>query len=242
MPNTEIFTVREKKEWFKVLFQTAFYKYVCWMNEFGDSGVSLKKGNLCSSFIVHPYVGSDVSEELEIGETTTEFQSYGYYGQSIRHFIEKESIKPEDPFFDRLKREIPESEELIAGNSKNAEALKYGRIGTIGLLPGHKDYLMNLFRMIMEHYFRKDGSICWRCGSANVEILPGDGAGTRYRCKDCDEFWVKTICQNDHTHPIRKHGLNYYLSTKQYKWNIICPICGAVYSAKEDSQIIHNFC
>ncbi len=94
-------------------------------------------------------------------------------------------------------------------------------------MPGHMDYFMNLFRMIMEHFFDLDSEVCWNCGGTEIERLPSTkGVGTSYHCQTCHEFWVVTHCKNCSA-SIRKHKLNYYFETTNNKWIIYCPKCGS---------------
>ncbi len=223
------FSSQSKTEWIRLLFEVAYQKYCCTIRlgrmEEG-SGRTLSFGTeaeLAGAYILH----SDVNTQglyfpTENGAEDRRAALSHYYGQNIRKLYEG-----------HYPGSLPE-----AAEPENAVFMESCRIGSVAMMPGKMEYFMNLFRMIMEHFFGLDEKLCWNCGSSDIVRLSArkGSVGKPYRCQSCDEFWLISHCSEKdcstmgvHT-AIRKHTLNYYFERyRDHKrtWMIYCPKCGS---------------
>ncbi len=236
------------------------YQWVINGGNLDGTGTILSCENLLGAYIMHPDYNRN-TENINAGNNEEDIDTRGYYGQDIKKFLLYELYKGIDNAYTYhipMERHMPYSDqdkdllfcirEILLDTTKDEQAKKdeiealfnngdyksffdYGRIGSIAVRPGNYEYLMNLFRMIMEHFYGIDSRICWRCGSDDIVELPKPGVGSFYKCNKCNERWVVTVCQSC-TKPIRKHWMNYYSKTRETdKINIICPNCSGKFTA-----------
>lgn len=210
-----------KKEWLNLLFEVAYEKYLCRITYgriYDADKPPIELGsNLCGSYILHSDTGTeDAFFQTDEGSADKYAYLSHYYGQNIEGLFNSN--------LDDKKKDQMERSWNNAPYDRFKEAC---RIGAVSMMPGHMDYFMNLFRMIMEHFFKLDSKVCWNCGGTEIEQLPSTkGVGTAYHCQTCHEFWVVTHCKNCSA-PIRKHNMNYYFETTDNNWIIYCPKCGS---------------
>ncbi len=248
------FNHQGERELINEILITALLKYR-WAIEGGklcdvDTGEILEREHILGSYIIHPDFEYKFFNDLNVDGNT--LSALGYYGQKADVFVKNAIMSGHDydhlpglpgvdkDFFPETKEYMVYGEEDDYGVNDSLESavetdllnefcfLKdFGSIGCIAVRPGQYDYMMNLFRMVMEHGFGLDEQVCWNCGSEDIEILPKDGVGSRYGCNNCGDEWIVTWClDEDCRFRIRKHPLNYYIKKPGKKWNMICPCCG----------------
>ena len=241
--------------WLKEIIEVAFYKYLTNFNYEGNENYERNENKIDGVYLIHPMASS--GQNYEISDSGISYKLSHYYGYNITELVESYMIKytknmDHFSFNDITKiklksnvlKKIAKENECKDFFEPKENNTKFGRIGSVGLMPGKTEYFMGLFRMIMEHYFEVDESVCWRCGSTNVEVggyLDTEksrffGNQKLYWCTDCDEKWAVNVCQNCR-HRIRKHvwDLSYYRRADVHgKWNLICPECNSGYTLNND--------
>ena len=241
--------------WLKEIIEVAFYKYLTNFNYEGNENYERNENKIDGVYLIHPMASS--GQNYEISDSGISYKLSHYYGYNITELVESYMIKYTknmDHFSFNDITKIKLKSNVLKTIAKENECkdffepkennTKFGRIGSVGLMPGKTEYFMGLFRMIMEHYFEVDESVCWRCGSTNVEVggyLDTEkswffGNQKLYWCTDCDEKWAVNVCQNCR-HRIRKHvwDLSYYRRADVHsKWNLRCPECDSGYTLNND--------
>jgi hypothetical protein len=98
--------------------------------------------------------------------------------------------------------------------------------GSFCMIPENVGSFKKWFRMLMEYHFNLF-YVCWSCGSMNqvVEEENIRGVGKHFRCLNCNDFWVKSHCENK-KHDLIKHLDNYHKQVEENNpWNVVCPVC-----------------
>lgn len=115
------------------------------------------------------------------------------------------------------------------------------KYGAIYMLPSFTFPFENWFRMVME--FRlNEYEHCWLCGSDDVmeeaKYTRSNYLKYYYTCNDCNQFWVKTHCQNGHSF-IKRINTYHKLVEKDELWHIQCPTCGDELERRENEDRFH---
>ncbi len=106
------------------------------------------------------------------------------------------------------------------------------QVGAVLLRPSNKLNLHRFLGLLLQYKFNK--TLCVKCGSCNIEknLKRTQGGHEKYWCicRDCNHFFVETICQECHN-KIYKNGSfwTYHATSQLSLYNIKCPKCGSFY-------------
>lgn len=213
--------------WYENLYDVALNKYIFTLGDtrLRDTGAEVKT---CGSYILHP----DAEHRPKSGWDP---KKYFWYRSDLKGSKEDpESAKV-------LNNKFPD---LLESGDENKDGSKVEslRFGSVCFTPLSDDsrtdaYFRILMQMIMEHFLGKDTNSpdtyrekCWICGSEDVDCTLKYTAGGKEKyhimCKNCNQFWVRTICVKC-GRPLGKHLNNYYRIRPGTSWNVICPNCEA---------------
>lgn len=136
------------------------------------------------------------------------------------------------------------TERLRLINETNTKLRAHG-YGSFYLIPSDLSNLNKFLRLLPEYHLNISGdyydeseqlkgyNICWQCGEVEnidtkIKYTKGGNLKYHYKCKSCNEFWVKNHCFGSTYHKLIKHRDNYHLlnNNTNNPWHLICPICG----------------
>ncbi len=128
--------------------------------------------------------------------------------------------------------------------TKQREASRH-LFGSFQFSPSDRSSFIKWINMIVHYHLKYDG-VCFHCGTQNSTICESTEGKSwrRYhtcRNKDCEAFWVKSICFNRIDGPNKLNDahnknsatlykytnhskMNYHLET-DINWDVLCPVC-----------------